>query len=527
MPEEPFNPVVVAPTYDNARTLGGVVRGVTALGLPLIVVNDGSTDDTAAALAAAVAAGGPGAVTVLTHPRNRGKAAALCTAFAAAAKAGHTHAVTIDTDGQHDPGEVAALVARARREPAALVLGSRDEAAAGYPAKSRLGRRLSNLFIRMESGLRVEDSQCGMRVYPLGLVGAVRCGAGRFGFETEVVTRAGWAGCPVVEVPVACRYLPPGERVSHLHPFLDTLRAVAMHARLLGRALLPWPRHPQWPPAGEVPRSRSSSSRSAAPPSTPGSSSSPSEAPPSSSSSSSSSSDATPSPSSSSRSEASLASSSALSAEAPLSTTASSSSSSSPPDAPRHPEPRKTPGRRLLSWLDPRDAWRQARRDRVGRETFSAGLAVGAFVGNLPFYGLHAPIGLYVARRLHLHPLAVVAGTQISTPPVGPLLNVAAIALGHALLHGSLPRPDAFDFERHGAWTVLRNLLLEWSLGSVLVGLLCATAVFMLGNRLLRRSTPREPSPDANAPPDPLAGREPSSTHVPPLSPTRASPPTP
>jgi hypothetical protein len=166
-----------------------------------------------------------------------------------------------------------------------------------------------------------------MRVYPLGLVRAIRASAGRYGFETEIVTRAGWAGCPVVEVPVACRYLPAGERVSHLRPLRDTLRAVGMHARLLARALLPWP-HPKWPAAR---------------------------------------------------------------AEAPAGDGAAA--------------PKRSLHRRLIDWLNPRDAWRQARRDRVSREAFAAGLAVGAFIGNLPTYGVHAFLGLYAARRLHLHPL--------------------------------------------------------------------------------------------------------------------------
>ena len=417
MPAEPFNPVVVAPTYDNARTLPDIVRGVAALGLPLIVVNDGSTDATATLLADADAAsrrGGGGSgdgFTVLTHPRNRGKAAALRTGFAHAAAAGYTHAVTIDTDGQHDPAEIPRLLERARREPAALVLGLRDQSAPGYPSKSRLGRRMSNLFIRMESGVRVEDSQCGLRVYPLGLVGAVRCGAGRFGFETEIVTRAAWAGCPVVEVPVACRYLPPGERVSHLNPFLDTVRGFGMHIRLLARALLPWPRHPQWP----LPEAR-----------------------------------------------ARVASAGG---------------------------PRRGPWRRFIAWINPAEAWRQARGDQVSREAFAAGLALGAFVGNLPAYGFHAFIGLYMSKRFHMNPVAVFLGTNISTPPVGPLLNVAAVAVGSLLIHGSLPSPADFDLRTLGWLTVianLRNMLLEWLLGSIIVGLACAGIVFMVGHRVLR-----------------------------------------
>src|SRR5688572_10593593 len=138
----PFNPVVVAPTYNNARTLRAVIDGVTSRRLRLIVVDDGSTDETPAILNSRAQ---DGQVTVLAHERNRGKAAALRTAFAAAADAGFTHAVSIDTDGQHDPAEIPKLLARARETPEALVLGLRDESAPGYPGKSRLGRRVSNL----------------------------------------------------------------------------------------------------------------------------------------------------------------------------------------------------------------------------------------------------------------------------------------------------------------------------------------------------------------------------------------------
>ncbi len=415
MPSPSFNPAVVAPTYNNARTLDDVVAGVAAVGLPLFIVNDGSTDETAMILARIVASSN---LTVLTHPHNRGKAAALQTGFAVATAAGYTHVLTIDTDGQHDPAEMPRLLDRARQAPEALVLGLRDEGVPGYPKKSRLGRRVSNLFIRMESGLRVEDSQCGIRVYPLGLVQAVCCGAGRYGFESEIVTRAGWAGGPVVEVPVACRYLPAGDRVSHLRPWRDTFRAIGMHFKLLVRALLPWPPHPQWP-------GRASSSETS----------------------------------------------------------------------------KRGLFRRLINWLNPADAWRQMRRDRVSREAFAAGLAVGAFIGNLPTYGLHAVLGLYAARRLHLHPFAVVVGTQISTPPFGPLLNAGAIAVGHLLLHGGLPNRASYDVRGAGFVEVFRRAMLEWAIGSPIVGFACAIAVFIVSNRLLRLASEKGDKP-------PLAPRE-------------------
>jgi hypothetical protein len=161
----------------------------------------------------------------------------LQTGCAAAASRGHSHAVTIDTDGQLDPEEIPALLAAARREPGALILGVRDETRQDYPARSRIGRRLSNLAIRLECGAAVRDSQCGFRVYPLQRLDLGRVRAGRFGFEAEVITRAVWAGCGVVHVPVSTRYFPGAGRVTHFKPLRDTLHGVGLHGRLLLTAL--------------------------------------------------------------------------------------------------------------------------------------------------------------------------------------------------------------------------------------------------------------------------------------------------
>ncbi len=236
-------PVVVAPTFNNAATLGQVLDRVLAQGLPVFVVNDGSTDSTAQILARYAQ---DDCVTVLTHEQNRGKGAAMQTAFAAAYAAGYTHAITIDTDGQLDPEQIPQFVQAISENPQALVLGVRNDRASDYPPRSRIGRRISNHLVRLESGIRVNDSQCGLRGYPLDFVQAVKCRADRFGYETEIITRAGWAGCPVKELPVNCRYLPPGQRVSHFRPWVDSLRAVSMHGRLIARTLVPWP-HVRWP----------------------------------------------------------------------------------------------------------------------------------------------------------------------------------------------------------------------------------------------------------------------------------------
>jgi hypothetical protein len=115
---------------------------------------------------------------------------------------------------------------------------------AGCPARCLLGRRLSNFFIRLESGAAVVDSQSGFRVYPLGLLAVARCVTGRFAMETEIIVRAAWAGAPIVQLPITSRYFPPGERVSHFRPFVDTVRCFILHTRLLLRSLIPLPHRP-------------------------------------------------------------------------------------------------------------------------------------------------------------------------------------------------------------------------------------------------------------------------------------------
>jgi uncharacterized protein (DUF2062 family) len=298
------------------------------------------------------------------------------TGFAAAADAGHTHALTIDTDGQLDPEQIPALLAVARDEPEVFVIGTRDVGAADYPGRSRLGRRVSNLLVRWESGVSVSDSQCGFRVYPLKMMRDVNCHSGRYGFETEVLTRAGWAGYEVREVPVTCSYLPHGQRVSHFQPWRDSFRAVGMHARLTSLA--------------------------------------------------------------------------------------------------------------LLDWISPARAWRQLRREETGAHEMASGLAVGVFIGNLPLYGVQTILSLFAARKLRLHPLSVVAGSHISTPPVGPMLVALAIGVGHFLLHGKWLEMPAWQSTWLGWMDLFGRVMLEWSVGAVIVGMALAAATFVLAHTLLR-----------------------------------------
>lgn len=231
------SPVVITPTYNNDSTLEQIILRVKDQGLPLIVVNDGCRDGSAEILARYACPDGTPPVVVAKHRTNRGKAAALRTGFKLAMQLGYTHGITIDTDGQHDPEEIDDLLSVARRHPEALVIGTRSPGIDGYPARSMLGRRLSNRLIRWHCGLNVHDSQSGFRVYPLELIRQTPTNTQRFNFETEIIIRAGWRGRRVIDSPITSRYLPVDQRVSHFRPIVDTIRSMGMHVRLLGNRL--------------------------------------------------------------------------------------------------------------------------------------------------------------------------------------------------------------------------------------------------------------------------------------------------
>ncbi|RMG14741.1 MAG: DUF2062 domain-containing protein [Planctomycetota bacterium] len=225
-----MKPCVVIPTYENPRTLADTVRGALATVGAVLVVDDGSGEATARVLVE-LSRAHPELV-VLRHPRNRGKGAALRTGFRAARERGFTHAVSMDSDGQHLAREIPRLLAEARAHPEAIILGARDLRAAGAGPGSRFGRLNSNFWVWVITGQRLPDTQTGFRCYPLAPLSELALFADGYGFEVEVLVRACWSGIPVRAVPVEVRYLPPGERVSHLR-LRNHLRIAHLNARFV------------------------------------------------------------------------------------------------------------------------------------------------------------------------------------------------------------------------------------------------------------------------------------------------------
>jgi hypothetical protein len=210
--------IVVIPCYEGAGSIGDVVRGARSSGLSVVVVDDGSSDGSSAAAEAAGA-------TVLRHPANRGKGAALASGFAYAKKIGATAVLTMDADGQHDPGEVPALLAAHAASPTAVIVGVRSFRPEDMPRRSRIGNRISTWWISKYAGMRYTDTQSGFRVYPSAMFD-VPLKSTKFDTETELLLRAAKMKLPLVEVPIKTIYR--SDHASHFHGFRDTMRVIKL-----------------------------------------------------------------------------------------------------------------------------------------------------------------------------------------------------------------------------------------------------------------------------------------------------------
>ena len=214
---------VVIPAYNEARTIRDVACRALAQLKDVIVVDDGSADGTAAAVADLP-------VTLISNAVNLGKGASLWRGFAAAIAAGADAVVTIDADGQHCPEDIPRLLAAAGEHPGRIVIGARLWDKDKVPGLRYFGNRFANFWVAWAAGAPVADSQSGFRLYPAAVLKHVNVFHGpgaRFAFESEILIEAGRAGVRSLAVPIAAIY-PPNARASHYRSAVDTARIVRM-----------------------------------------------------------------------------------------------------------------------------------------------------------------------------------------------------------------------------------------------------------------------------------------------------------
>lgn len=222
---------VLIPTYNNEKTLKRVIDGVLEYTENIIVVNDGSIDSTAQILQ------NYPAIEVISLPENKGKGNGLKTGFKKAKKSGFDYAITIDSDGQHYPDDIPVFVEALLKEAEdVLLIGNRNMSQDGIPKKSSFGNRFSNFWFWFETGIKLDDTQSGYRLYPLHRI-PKKYFTPKFEFEIEIIVRTAWRHVPVKNIPIKVLY-DPAERVSHFRPFKDFTRISILNTILVTITLL-------------------------------------------------------------------------------------------------------------------------------------------------------------------------------------------------------------------------------------------------------------------------------------------------
>ncbi|MGP8271297.1 MAG: glycosyltransferase family 2 protein [Terracidiphilus sp.] len=217
------------PAFNEAPHIAKVIAGVRRHIERVVVIDDGSGDGTADAARAA------GAV-CLKSKTNGGKGSALRAGISYAQAQGEfTHVITLDGDGQHLPEDIPALLRVAEESGADMVIGARPFARAFMPRSRYYSNTVGSRFTSALVGRKIDDSQCGMRLFRLDKLGAIKLRSRRYEFEMEVLIKMARAGCTIAHAPIRMVY-DNGQARSKMKPIRDTVRIClwSMAFRFLG-----------------------------------------------------------------------------------------------------------------------------------------------------------------------------------------------------------------------------------------------------------------------------------------------------
>lgn len=231
----------VIPVYNHPHYIEALVTHLDQFQLPIIIVNDGS-DAACTALLHEIATKHP-QVDLVEHTNNQGKGQAVITGLRHAHKLGFSHALQLDSDGQHNWQDVEKFLQISQQHPDTMIIGQPifDES---VPKKRLYGRYATHIWVWINSlSLDIKDSMCGFRVYPLAKTIQVLDSAKfqpRMGFDSEILVRLKWANMPFVNVPTKVIY--PEDGISHFNVWRDNLGMSQAHIRLFGGMLLRLPK---------------------------------------------------------------------------------------------------------------------------------------------------------------------------------------------------------------------------------------------------------------------------------------------
>lgn len=220
-----YKACVIVPTFNNRKTVIGVVEDVKKYCDKIIVVNDGSTDQTSDLLNSI------DGIEIITYQKNKGKGYAIRRGFKMAIDLGFDYAITIDADGQHFAEDLAVFANKLKEEPDALLIGSRNISADGMPSKNTFANKFSNFWFWAETGDKLPDTQSGFRLYPVKFYKKTKFYGNKYEFEVEILVRSAWSGINVIPVPIKVDY--PEDRVTHFRPLPDFGRISVLNTILV------------------------------------------------------------------------------------------------------------------------------------------------------------------------------------------------------------------------------------------------------------------------------------------------------
>ncbi len=203
----------IIPAYNACDTVVDVIKGVSRYLKTVVVVDDGSTDNTKQILPETSSV-------LLSHGRNKGKGMALRTGFEYMLKNGFQAAITLDADKQHNPDEIPAFLETYKSGKPDIIIGSRMHAKHRIPAYRYIPNRIGVACISWAAGMPVSDSQSGYRLYSRKLLEHISISATGYAAETEIIIKAGKNGFRIENIPVEAIYFPEGS--SHYRPVIDT-----------------------------------------------------------------------------------------------------------------------------------------------------------------------------------------------------------------------------------------------------------------------------------------------------------------
>ncbi|ASI91271.1 glycosyltransferase family 2 protein [Vibrio mediterranei] len=225
-----YQPCFLIPCFNHGSTVESVVKSLKPYGFAIILIDDGSDQTTKAALNAVAIAHD---VHLITLEQNQGKGGAVMAGIRHASSLGFTHAIQIDSDGQHDLESLPVLIETSQNQPYSLISG-KPVYDSSVPKSRLYGRYITHFWVWVETlSLSIKDSMCGFRAYPveatLNVLNRYNIGT-RMDFDIEILVRMYWEGCDIQFIDTRVMY--PEGGISHFDALWDNVKISKMHTKL-------------------------------------------------------------------------------------------------------------------------------------------------------------------------------------------------------------------------------------------------------------------------------------------------------